>query len=162
MPDGLVTCWIPHESALRWEVLITYFMSEMSWYHLMRQTGSPHFMDDNWGSQGSAGCQEESLQDGWWGHSELGKICLSIEERAEGYRICLSIQGTQEMWVQALGWEDPLEEEMATDSSNLAWKVPQTEEPGGLQSMRSQRIRRDWATEHSIAHTSTGGSHTRG
>ena len=54
------------------------------------------------------------------------------------------------------------EEEMATDSSNLAWKVPQTEERGGLQSMRSQRIRCDWATEHSIAHTSTGGSHTRG
>ena len=51
MPDGLVTCWIPHESALHWEVLTTYFISEMSWHHLMRQTGSPHFMDDNWGSQ---------------------------------------------------------------------------------------------------------------
>ena len=65
------------------------------------------------------------------------------------------------MWGQALGWEDPLDEEMATDSSNLAWKVPQTEEPGGLQSMRSQRIRHDWATEHSIAHTCKGGSHPR-
>ena len=39
------------------------------------------------------------------------------------------------MRVRALGWEDPLEKEMATHSSNLAWKIPWTEEPGGLQSM---------------------------
>ena len=37
------------------------------------------------------------------------------------------------------GWEDPLEEEMATDSSILAWRIPGTEEPGGLQSLRSQK-----------------------
>ena len=46
----------------------------------------------------------------------------------------------QETWVQALGWEDPLEKDMATHSSILAWKIPKTEEPGGLQSMGSQRI----------------------
>ena len=40
-----------------------------------------------------------------------------------------------EIWVQLLGWEDPLEEEMATHSSTLAWRIPWTEEPGGLQSM---------------------------
>ena len=40
----------------------------------------------------------------------------------------------QETWVQTLGWEDPLEKEMATHSSILAWKIPQTEEPGRLQS----------------------------
>ena len=48
------------------------------------------------------------------------------------------------MWetqVQSLGWEDPLEKEMATHSSILAWKIPWTEEPGGLQSMGSQRVR---------------------
>ena len=39
------------------------------------------------------------------------------------------------MWVQSLGWEDPLEEEMATHSSILAWRIPWTEAPGGLQSM---------------------------
>ena len=44
----------------------------------------------------------------------------------------------QEMWVQSLGQEDPLEEEMATHSSILAWKILWTEEPGGLQSMGSQ------------------------
>ena len=46
----------------------------------------------------------------------------------------------QEMWVQSLDREDPLEEEMAIHSSILAWKIPWTEEPGGLQSMGSQRV----------------------
>ena len=43
-----------------------------------------------------------------------------------------------EAWVQSLGWEDPLEEEMATHSSILAWRIPWTEEPGGLQSTGSK------------------------
>ena len=47
----------------------------------------------------------------------------------------------QETWVQSLGWEDPLEEEMAIHSSILAWEIPWTEEPGGLQSMGSQKNR---------------------
>ena len=46
----------------------------------------------------------------------------------------------QETWVRSLGWEDPLQEEMATHSSILAWKIPWTEKPGGLQSMGSQRV----------------------
>ena len=45
-----------------------------------------------------------------------------------------------ETWIQSLGWEDPLEKEMATHSSILAWRIPWTEEPDGLQSMRSQRV----------------------
>ena len=45
-----------------------------------------------------------------------------------------------EFWVQSLGHEDPLEKEMATHSSIDAWKIPWTEEPGGLQSMGSQRV----------------------
>ena len=44
-----------------------------------------------------------------------------------------------ETWVQFLGWEDPLEEGMATHSSILAWRIPWTEEPGGLQSRASQK-----------------------
>ena len=47
------------------------------------------------------------------------------------------------MGVQSLGLEDPLEEGMATHSSILAWKIPWAEEPGRLQSMESQRVRRD-------------------
>ena len=49
----------------------------------------------------------------------------------------------QETRVRSLGWEDPLEKEMATHSSILAWKIPWTEEPGGLQSMGSQRVGHD-------------------
>ena len=47
----------------------------------------------------------------------------------------------QETWVQSLGPEDPLEKEMATHFSTLAWRIPRTEEPGGLQSMESQTVR---------------------
>ena len=49
-------------------------------------------------------------------------------------------------WVRSLGQEDPLEEEMATHSSTLAWKIPWMEEPGGLQSLGSQRVGHDSAT----------------
>ena len=52
-----------------------------------------------------------------------------------------------ETWVQSLGWEDPLEEGMATQSSILAWRIPWTEEPDMLQSLGSQRVRHDWATK---------------
>ena len=48
-----------------------------------------------------------------------------------------------EMWVQTLGWENPPEEGMATHSSILVWKTPQTEEPDRLQSIGSQRVRHD-------------------
>ena len=51
-----------------------------------------------------------------------------------------------ETWVQSLCWEDLLEKEMATHSNTLAWEIPWTEEPGGLQSMELQRVRHDWAT----------------
>ena len=49
----------------------------------------------------------------------------------------------QETWVRSLGWEDPLEKEMATHSSTLAWKIPGMEEPGRLQSMELQRAGHD-------------------
>ena len=50
-----------------------------------------------------------------------------------------TIQETQEIWVQSLGQEDPLEQEMITHSSILAWEIPWTEEPAGLQSMGAQK-----------------------
>ena len=55
------------------------------------------------------------------------------------------MQETQETVVQSLDQESPLEEDMATHSSTLAWRIPWTEEPGGLQSMGSQRDRHDRA-----------------
>ena len=54
------------------------------------------------------------------------------------------------MKVQSLGGEDPLEEEVATQSSILAWRIPWTEEPGGLRSMGSQRVRHDCLGTHSF------------
>ena len=51
-----------------------------------------------------------------------------------------AVQEMQETWVPSLGWEDPLEKGMATHASILAWKIPWTEEPGGLQSMKLERI----------------------
>ena len=53
----------------------------------------------------------------------------------------------QETWVRSLGQEDPLEKEMVTHSSILAWRIPWTEEPGVLQSMGSQRVRHDLVNE---------------
>ena len=50
-----------------------------------------------------------------------------------------NLSATQEMWVQSLGWEYPLEKKTATHFNILAWRIPRTEEPGGLQSMELQR-----------------------
>ena len=56
----------------------------------------------------------------------------------------------QKTWVRSLGQEDPLEKEMATHSSTLAWKIPWMEEPDRLQSMGSQRVGHDWTTSLSF------------
>ena len=63
-----------------------------------------------------------------------------------------NLPAMQETQVWSLGLEDPLEKGMATHSSILAWEVPWAEEPGGLQSMGSQRVRHDWVYEQ----TATG------
>ena len=62
---------------------------------------------------------------------------------AQCYRIHLLLQETQGMRVRSLGWEGPLEKEMATRSRILAWEIPCTEEPGGLQFMELRRVRHD-------------------
>ena len=54
-----------------------------------------------------------------------------------------AMQELQEIWVHFLGQEDPLEEGMAAHSGALAWRIPWTEEPGGLQSIRSQSVRQE-------------------
>ena len=63
----------------------------------------------------------------------------------EWWRICQPMQVTR---VWSLGWKDPLEKGMAAHSSILAWRIPWTEEPGGLQSRGSQRVGHDWVTAH--------------
>ena len=64
------------------------------------------------------------------------------------------MQKMQETWVPSLGQEDPLEEETTTHSSILAWRIPWTEEPGGLQSMGSQTV--DLARTHARTHRTSG------
>ena len=61
---------------------------------------------------------------------------------------------TQKTWVPSLGWEDPLEKEMATHFSILAWPIPWMEEPGGVQSTGSQRVGHDWTTSLSLSEVS--------
>ena len=58
-------------------------------------------------------------------------------------QVVKSLPALQEIQIQSLGQEDPLEKGMDTHSSSLAWKIPRTEEPGGLQSMGLQRVRHD-------------------
>ena len=57
-----------------------------------------------------------------------------------------NLPAMQETWVQSLGREDPLEKQMETHSSILAWSISWTEKPDGLQSMGLQRVRHDWVT----------------
>ena len=83
--------------------------------------------------------------------------CVYLRVELLGYRMDIlaslmaqmveNLPMMQETQVQSLGREDPLEEEMATHSSVLAWRIPQTQEPRGLQSMGSQRAGHDQATE---------------
>ena len=68
----------------------------------------------------------------------LSHLCLRKGTASLVAQRVKNLPAMQETWVQSLGWEDPLEEEMATHSSILAWRIPWMEEPGGLQSIRLQ------------------------
>ena len=77
-----------------------------------------------------------------WGLKESDtteRLHLGFPGSSDGKRL----PTMRETWVRSLGQEDPLEKEMATHSSILAWKIPWTEDPGRLQSMGSQRVRHD-------------------
>ena len=81
-------------------------------------------------------------RDSFWptGQTQVSHIASLVAQRLK------RLPAMWETWVRSLGWEDPLEEEMATHFSTLAWRIPWTEEPGGLQSTGSQRVGRDWTT----------------
>ena len=86
----------------------------------------------------------------------LGNAETRVQTRKSKYRVNVlvaqmvkNLPEVQETWVCSLGLEDPLEEDMATHSSVLAWRVPWTEEPGGLQSIGSQRAGHDCLTNTS-------------
>ena len=77
----------------------------------------------------------------WW----ICSFCLRKAASLVAQRL-KRLPAMRETWVRSLGWEDPLEKEMATHSSILAWRIPWTEEPGGLQFTGSKRVGYDWAT----------------
>ena len=68
-----------------------------------------------------------------------GKLLIYLRSHRKGYSSDSVVKNppAKQMWVPSLGWEDLLEEEMATQSSILVWEIPWTEEPGGLQYIRS-------------------------
>ena len=68
---------------------------------------------------------------------------FSVLNLAKVAQMVKNLPAIQETWVQSLDWEDPLEEGMATHSSILAWGIPWTEEPGGLQSLGLKRVGQD-------------------
>ena len=68
-------------------------------------------------------------------------VARDIINLSMGNSVVKNLPAMQETWVRFLGWEDPLEKEMATHSSVLAWEIPWTEEPGRLQSTGSQKSR---------------------
>ena len=70
-------------------------------------------------------------------------VCIYIIWASLIAQLVKTLPAVQETWVRSPGCEDPLEEGMATHSSILTWRIPWTEEPGGLQSMGSQRVRHD-------------------
>ena len=70
-------------------------------------------------------------------------VCMCIDRKRTGVSLALMVKNLatrQETWIQSLGREDPLEEKMATHSSILAWRISQTEKPGGLQSKGLQTV----------------------
>ena len=76
----------------------------------------------------------------------LERNFLIVEHSLQGSLVAQTIKRLHAMWetwVRSLGWEDPLEKEMATHSNTLAWEIPWMEEPGRLQSMGSQSVRHD-------------------
>ena len=76
----------------------------------------------------------------WPLHKDDTRICETVHIFGTSLiaQLVKNPLATQETWVRSLGWEEPLEKEMATHFSILAWEIPWTEEPGGLQSMGSQ------------------------
>ena len=132
-----------------WSCLFSYFL-ECSSFGIKVFTG--------WGDQ----CKEELgrlhfkltvvvvLRDSIYICSDLKGLCFTViilwDEPKQNGSSVENLPDMQKTWVWSLGWEDPLQKEMATHSSILAWRIPRTEGPGGLQSMGSQRLGHDWVT----------------
>ena len=168
----------PHSSALAWKIPWT---KEPGRLQSMGSLGVGH----DWATSLSLSCigegngnplqcsRLENPRDGgaWWAavygvaqsRTWLKRLSSSSSSRhiTWGFHLALVVKNppanaeTEETRVWSLGWKDPLEEAMATNSSTLASRIPWTEESGGLQSMRSQRVRYDWSKWLSTAQQHT-------
>ena len=81
----------------------------------------------------------------------LDKVCLEKGRASLLAQLAKNLPIVLETWVRSLGWEDPLEKEMTTHSSIIAWKIPWTEEPGALQSIGLQRVGHDCSPSQASA-----------
>ena len=88
-------------------------------------------------------------------------IQLNIRHGGAAVKNLPAMPEWQVIWVWYLGWEDPLERQMATHFSILAWRIPWTEETGGLQSTGCTRVGDDWVTKHAQQWKTTDYSHTQ-
>ena len=120
-------------------------MDREAWHAVVHGvTNSRTRLSDNW--------TEQNWLFSSWSHSYLINAFIRIiyslgEERASLVsQTVKNLPAMWETWVRSLGWKDSLEKEMATHSSILAWRIPWTKKHGGLQSMGSQRVGHDWAT----------------
>ena len=94
--------------------------------------------------------KRQKTEQGCWQAYWCGFIIIWLPLGSSVVKNLPAIQKLQKVWVKSLGQEDPLEEGMATHSSILAWRIPWTEEPGGLHSIGLQRVGYDWSN---LAHT---------
>ena len=92
---------------------------------------------------------EVGLRHFWWflNCSYWGCIKPNQERKSLIDQLVKNLPTMQETWVRFLSWEDPLKKETAIHSSSPAWRIPWTEESGGLQSMMSHRVGHNWATD---------------
>ena len=83
----------------------------------------------------------------------FGLVCYLASQVAQWVKNPPTMQEMKQTWIRSLGWEDPLEEGRATHPSTLSWRIPWTEEPGGLRSMGSQRVSHSWSDLAHMLHS---------
>ena len=155
-----------HGSPIQWAFLVAQTVKNLSsmqetWVWSLGREDAP---GEGNGSPIQYFCLENSMGRGaWqgyspWGHKELNTTEWLKHIHSIGYfrssLVAQMVKHLPTMWetqVRSLGWEDPLEKEMATHSNILAWRIPWAEEPGRLQSMGSKRVGHDWVTSLSLS-----------
>ena len=102
-------------------------------------------------------CQDWGGQQLWEadGDSANDLVNAGFQRGFPGAQMVKNLPAMQEAQVQSLGWEEPLEQEMASHSNTFAWRIPWTEDTGGLQSMGLQGVGCDWAYTNTHTHTHT-------